>query len=560
MNHVEAAVMERVARLYSEIIHAAYMCYCENNASYLDRRYQRILIEKYNSIYHILTILHRFRRAGLNFCYPTLSSESKELCAADVFDLALAKALLAKGTTVVCNDFYLKGKERIFIVSGPNNGGKTTFARMFGQLHYLASLGCLVPGRNVKLFLFDQILTHFEREEDISNLHGKLQDDLVRIHDILNRATSRSIIIMNEIFSSATLKDAIYLGTKVIERIVQLDALCVCVTFIDELTLLSDKIVSAVSTVVPERPAVRTYKIVRKPADGLAYAMSIAEKYAPYAPANPGTDQVMKAFLMYRDRDFDLEAALPPNSEALIQDLELDVLFDVMAQGDKYLREVVSKAVLQILRNEDEVRYRQDVLRDVLANPLLVRFLYDLTIEAHEKEKKAHSWGYLKSPSSILGQSVDVLQSFVALLKQLRGVGTYNAKRFSSEGFTTFFAMLDRELNDDYFVSIQDHLNRLKFRDGVLISAVLGTGFKGANYTLRKPNDQPGNWIERLMRRKPPGYTWRLPPRDEQGANALGELRDRGLNLVANALAQSDDHILSFFAMLRTDSRSISAV
>ena len=115
----------------------------------------------------------------------------------------------------------------------------------------------------------------------------------------------------------------------------------------------------------------------------------------------------MKAFLIYRDRDFDLEAALPPNSEALIQDLELNVLFDVMAQGDKYLREVVSKAVLQILRNEDEVRYRQDVLRDVLANPILIRQMYDLTIEAHEKEKKAHHWMYSKSPSSILGQSVD---------------------------------------------------------------------------------------------------------------------------------------------------------
>ncbi len=277
MNHVEAAVMERVAKLHSEIF-TELETYCKKNTTYLDKAIGSFdrEIQFYISYVDYLAPL---RRAGLNFCYPTLSVESKELCALDVFDLALAKALLAKGTTVVCNDFHLKGKERIFIVSGPNNGGKTTFARMFGQLHYLANLGCLVPGRNVKLFLFDRILTHFEREEDISNLRGKLEDDLVRIHDILNEASSTSVIIMNEIFSSATLKDAIYLGSKVIERIVQLDALCVCVTFIDELTLLSDKIISAVSTIVPERPAVRTYKIVRKPADGLAYAMSIAEKY-----------------------------------------------------------------------------------------------------------------------------------------------------------------------------------------------------------------------------------------------------------------------------------------
>ncbi len=261
----------------------------------------------------------------------------------------------------------------------------------------------------------------------------------------------------------------------------------------------------------------------------------------------------MKAFLMHRDRDFDLEAALPPNSEALIQDLELNVLFNAMALGDGHVFESARSAVLQVPRDEEEVRYRQDVLRDILANPLLARQLYDLTIEAHARVKNTHFWAYSKSPSSILAQSVTVLQKFVALLRQLRGIGTYNAHRFSSEGFKTFFAMLDRELNDNYFSSIEDHLNRLNFRRGVLISAELGTGHKGSNYTLRKPKDRPESLVARLFTPKPPAYTFHLAPRDEAGAKALAELTDRGLNLVANALARSDDHILSFFTMLRAE-------
>lgn len=277
MDHVEAGVLDLVAKLFSDVF-AALDAFCQAHAGYLDRILGAFDREIQFYIAY-LDYIGPMRAAGLELTYPRVSADSKEENAVDTFDLALARQLTRDDKSVVCNDIQLTDAERILVLSGPNNGGKTTLARTFGQLHYLAKLGCPVPGTAVRLFLCDEIYTHFEKEEDIATLAGKLQDELNRLRDDFDRATTRSVMIMNEMFSSTSLQDARFLSKEMLGRVSDLDALGVCVTFLDELASLNAKTVSMVSTVVPDDPATRTFKVIRKPADGRAYARALAEKY-----------------------------------------------------------------------------------------------------------------------------------------------------------------------------------------------------------------------------------------------------------------------------------------
>ena len=277
MTRVDAQIVERVARLHPDVF-AALEQFGERHAGFIDATVATFDREvRFYLAY--LDLIEPLRSAGLPFCYPEVGS-SGDVEASEVFDLALALKLAKEGNQPVPNDFELRGPERILVITGPNQGGKTTFARMVGQLHYLAALGLPVPGRSARLRVCDRVYTHFDREERAEDLTGKLEDDLLRLHRIVETATASSVVILNESLSSTTVDDALFISRQVLGELIARGSICVCVTFLDELSRLGPQTVSMVAAVDLEDLTSRTHKIMRRPADGLAYAQALAEKYS----------------------------------------------------------------------------------------------------------------------------------------------------------------------------------------------------------------------------------------------------------------------------------------
>jgi hypothetical protein len=144
----------------------------------------------------------------------------------------------------------------------------------------------------------------------------------------------------------------------------------------------------------------------------------------------------MKAFLLYKDQDFDLQRRPPWNARQLIEDLELETLFNAMARGDQLLFDVAKRAILSSLHNDpNTISYRQDILKDCLKNSLIVRGIYYLAVRVVESEKR-HYWSFLSNyPQAIIDRSISVLHMLVTALKELRNIAKVHASRFQSEGF-----------------------------------------------------------------------------------------------------------------------------
>jgi len=195
-----------------------------------------------------------------------------------LYDLALACAYSINGDNkVVPNDAELKEGESFFVVTGPNQGGKTTFARSLGQLVFFYKMGLDVPAQKATLPYFGSLMTHFSVEESTATGRGKLVDELERLKPIMEQREASSFIVINELFTTAAHLDACQMGEKVLKYLIGEGAKGTYVTHLNELSVVDPAVVSLAAKL--DENLNRTYKIVRKEAQEYLGVDRLTEKY-----------------------------------------------------------------------------------------------------------------------------------------------------------------------------------------------------------------------------------------------------------------------------------------
>lgn len=283
LGSVDGWILDAVAAAEPELF-AGLATFSAEHEQFVDRELERFALELpfYAAFHRVMTHL---RTVGVPFATPEVRSSGTPLEVHDLVDLALALRFVDDGRRPIGNDLTLRVGERIMVVSGPNQGGKSTAARAIGQLLHLASIGYPVPAAAAQVPLTDRVLTLFPREERLESLAGGLGEEIIRVHRMLETTTPRSLLVMNEAFASTAADDARLLLTEVLHRIEVIGALAVCVTFLDEVAGLGGAVVSLVAEVADADPSVRTFTLTRRPADGRAYARVLAERHGLTASA-----------------------------------------------------------------------------------------------------------------------------------------------------------------------------------------------------------------------------------------------------------------------------------
>ncbi len=248
-----------------------------------------------------LRFIRRLESQGLPICVPEIAPPQERLCQVeDSYNVNLALRLDTEHTEanhpsiIVRNDIQIGPDGRILILTGPNQGGKTTYMLGIALLHVLAQVGLCVPGRRARLSPVDNIYTHFPIEEKPQTDTGRFGDEAKRLSDIFRQLTRNSLVLLNESLASTSAGESLYLAQDVVSILRRISCRAIYSTHMHELAARVDeinadiagdsKLISLVSSPVEEAHSSdgsvrRSYKIQQSPPAGRSYAREIAERY-----------------------------------------------------------------------------------------------------------------------------------------------------------------------------------------------------------------------------------------------------------------------------------------
>jgi len=225
-----------------------------------------------------LEFRERTERYGYHLEIPDISS-GNEFFGTGVYDIALVWKNADRDYKVVPNNFQWGSKPSFFVVTGPNQGGKTTFARSMGQAVYFSIMGMPANAETLTVPFFKGISTHFEAEEKIQSNSGKLKEEINRLIPMMKNKNNHQFVILNELFTTATTNDALIMGRKVMQYFLGRKCYGIYVTHIQELAEEEEQIISLVAQVGDGVDRKRTYRMVHMKAQGYGYPEQLLEQF-----------------------------------------------------------------------------------------------------------------------------------------------------------------------------------------------------------------------------------------------------------------------------------------
>lgn len=240
--------------------------------------------------------VERVRDAGMPITAPDiLPVDARQTHLEGMYNINLLFQQFNKTTAqtdIIGNDVAFDEDGRIFVLTGPNQGGKTTYTQAIGLVHLMAQAGLPVPAKSACLSPVDQIYTHFAKEERPNLEAGRLGEEARRLNTIFERATPYSLVLLNESLASTAAAESLYLAQDVVRAFRLLGVRAIFATHLHELAAACDdlndqtsgdsKIISVVSKVqvIDDGSTIRrTYEITPSPPESKSYALELAARY-----------------------------------------------------------------------------------------------------------------------------------------------------------------------------------------------------------------------------------------------------------------------------------------